>query len=169
MNEVQEQQENIREDGADEKQEQTPHLSTSFFYLLVAGWLAWIVGYANLSGNIFGTGLYFLASFSLLVSVGFFIGELRRTPQLRRFIVEILPLKDALFPWRPTADIWSAGIALGFFLGLCAFVHFVAFRWLEWTGVLAASSIAVVILLAACAGAIALAAVEQHGSVRGSV
>lgn len=160
MSKVREQKETAIEDGVDQKQ--TPHLSTSFFYLLVAGWLAWIVRYAELSGTIFGTGLYGLASFSLLVSLGFFIGELRRTPQLRRFLGEILPLKDVLFPWRPAADIWTAGIALVFFLGVCVSIHYLAFAWLDWTGIAAALAIAVVIVGVACACAIALAAVEQH-------
>ena len=162
MNKVQEQQDTLLEDGADDKQEETPHLSTSVCYLIIAGWLAWMVGYANLSGTIFGTFLYALATFSLFVSMCFFIGELRRTPQLRRFLAEILPLKDVLFPWRPSADIWSSGIALVFFLGLCVSIHYVAIIWLTWTGVPAAMAIAVVIFLVACACAVAYAALEEH-------
>ena len=162
MSEVQEQRETTSAGSTEEEQHPQPHLSTSVCYLLVAGWLAWIVSYANLTGTIFASILYALAFFSLFVSICFFIGELRRTPQLRRFLAEILPLKDVLFPWRPTADVWSAGVALGFFLGLCVLIHFVAITWLGWTGVRAAVATSIVIFLAACAAAITYSAVEEH-------
>ncbi len=149
------------DDNEQENDNETPHLSTSFFLFILAAGLILVPIYARFTGTIVALLFHILAAIFLFISVCYFIGELVRTPQLRRFLLELLPWRDVFFPWRPTSDILATGLALTFFVGLSLLVHHLAFSWLELTGILAAIARAIVIVLAFLAATVIFASVEE--------